>query len=74
MCRYGVPEPYEKLKAATRGQAVTQESLHQLIQNLAGSIPEDALQALQALTPAAYVGNAAQQAEDLAHWLSQELV
>ena len=69
-----MPEPYEKLKAATRGQAVTRESLLNLIENLAGSIPAEALQALQALTPAAYVGNAAQQAEDLAHWLSKELV
>lgn len=27
MRRYGVPEPYEKLKAFTRGQKVTQESM-----------------------------------------------
>jgi hypothetical protein len=27
MRRYGVPEPYEKLKAFTRGQRVTQESM-----------------------------------------------
>eukprot|EP00878_Enallax_costatus_P045110 GHUV01054023.1.p1 GENE.GHUV01054023.1~~GHUV01054023.1.p1 ORF type:complete len:102 (-),score=18.16 GHUV01054023.1:134-439(-) len=27
MRRYGVPEPYEKLKAFTRGQRVTQDSM-----------------------------------------------
>ncbi len=27
MRRYGVPEPYEKLKAFTRGRRVTQQSM-----------------------------------------------
>jgi adenylosuccinate lyase len=36
MRRYGVPEPYEKLKAFTRGQKVTQESMRV---SEAGSLP-----------------------------------
>ncbi|GAB4470491.1 MAG: adenylosuccinate lyase [Burkholderiaceae bacterium] len=56
MRRYGVPEPYEKLKALTRGRGITREALHEFIRVLA--IPEEAKQALLALTPAAYVGKA----------------
>ncbi len=61
MRRYGVPEPYEKLKALTRGQhGMTRDTLHAFIRGLA--IPDDAKQRLLALTPAAYTGNAAAQA------------
>ncbi len=63
MRRYGVPEPYEKLKALTRGQAVTREVLLEFIQTL--DIPEDEVERLLALTPEAYVGLAAQQARDI---------
>jgi adenylosuccinate lyase len=57
MRRYGIPEPYEKLKALTRGKPVTRESLHDFIQTL--DIPDDAKQRLLDLTPAAYTGLAA---------------
>jgi len=61
MRRYGVPEPYEKLKALTRGSSgITRESLHAFIRSL--PIPADARERLLALTPATYVGNAASQA------------
>ncbi|PHT84914.1 Adenylosuccinate lyase [Capsicum annuum] len=40
MRRYGVPEPYEKLKELTRGRAVNKESIRDFIQNL--DIPTDA--------------------------------
>ena len=60
MRRYGVEEPYEKLKALTRGQAITQETLAAFIATL--DIPEDARSALLSLTPANYVGSAAAQA------------
>lgn len=63
MRRYGVAEPYEKLKALTRGQAMTREVLQQFIDTLA--IPEDAKTALKQLSPASYTGNAAQQAADI---------
>ena len=57
MRRYGVPEPYEKLKALTRGQAVTRELLAEFIATL--EIPEPEKQRLLALTPETYVGLAA---------------
>jgi adenylosuccinate lyase len=56
MRRYGVPEPYEKLKALTRGRGVTRQALHDFIRALA--IPDEAKNALLALTPATYVGKA----------------
>lgn len=57
-------EPYEKLKDFTRGRTVTRESMQAFVASLDG-IPQDAKHALQQLTPATYVGNAAQQATDL---------
>lgn len=58
MRRYGVPNPYEKLKELTRGkQGVTRETLHVFIDGLA--LPDAAKQRLKALTPAAYLGKAA---------------
>jgi adenylosuccinate lyase len=63
MRRHGIDEPYEKLKALTRGQAVTAQRLREFIDNLA--IPEDAREALLELTPATYIGNAAEQARSL---------
>jgi len=58
MRRYGVAEPYEKLKALTRGQAIDQPRLHAFLLTL--PIPESARQALLELTPATYVGKAAE--------------
>jgi adenylosuccinate lyase len=61
MRRYGVPGAYEKLKEVTRGKTVTAEALHGLIRSLA--IPEAEKQRLLALTPAKYVGKAAELAK-----------
>ena len=58
MRRYGIPEPYEKLKALTRGRAVTQELLQEFIVTL--DIPDAEKQRLLALTPDAYTGLAAE--------------
>jgi adenylosuccinate lyase len=59
MRRYGVPNPYEQLKALTRGvTGMTRERLHAFIDALA--IPADAKARLKALTPAAYIGRAAE--------------
>lgn len=58
MRRYGVPEPYEKLKSLTRGRAITKDRLHEFIASL--DIPDDARQRLLELTPATYIGLAAQ--------------
>ncbi len=61
MRRYNVPEPYEKLKALTRGQAITREVLAAFVETL--DIPEDAKQTMRDLTPANYIGNAIDQAK-----------
>ena len=63
MRRYGIPEPYEKLKALTRGQAVTKEILREFIKSQ--EIPEAEIERLLALTPETYIGLAAQQARDI---------
>ena len=57
MRRYGVDQPYEKLKALTRGaDGINQATLRDFISTL--EIPEQAKAELIALTPAAYIGNA----------------
>lgn len=61
MRRYGVEQPYEKLKALTRGQRITPEALREFVNTLA--IPQDARDALIAMTPASYIGNAIEQAK-----------
>ncbi len=63
MRRYGIEQPYEKLKELTRGKGIDRESLHAFIQGLA--IPEEEKKRLQALTPATYIGNAAEQAQNI---------
>ncbi|RLA09611.1 MAG: adenylosuccinate lyase, partial [Gammaproteobacteria bacterium] len=54
MRRYGVPEPYEKLKALTRGQRITRDDLDAFINGL--DIPAEARERLTALTPGDYTG------------------
>lgn len=56
MRRYGVPEPYEKLKELTRGRGVTKESMREFIISL--EIPQEAKNSLLELTPHTYVGAA----------------
>ena len=59
MRRYGVPDAYEALKALTRGKGgLSHADLKGFIEGLA--IPEDAKQRLLALTPASYIGKAAE--------------
>ena len=58
MRRYGVPNPYEQLKALTRGKGITRDALQEFIRSLA--IPAEARDALLALTPASYIGKAAE--------------
>jgi len=60
MRRYNIEKPYEKLKELTRGQGITKERMQQFIESL--QIPETAKQSLRDLTPASYIGNAAEQA------------
>jgi adenylosuccinate lyase len=62
MRRHGVEQPYEKLKALTRGRSgMTRETLHAFIDGLA--VPDDAKKRLKALTPASYTGLAAELAK-----------
>ena len=63
MRRYAIDEPYEKLKALTRGKGITQVTLKNFIEQL--DIPETARRELLNLTPATYTGNAEQQAKDI---------
>lgn len=61
MRRYGVDEPYEKLKALTRGQRITAEILADFVETL--DIPESAKADIRAMTPGNYIGNAIAQAK-----------
>lgn len=63
MRRYNVPQPYEKLKELTRGKGITRERLQAFIETL--DIPDEAKQKLAQLTPSTYIGNAAEQANNL---------
>ena len=63
MRRYGIEEPYEKLKALTRGNVIDQATIQAFIDTL--EIPQEAKTALKAMTPASYIGNAVQQAKDI---------
>ena len=54
MRRHGLPEPYEQLKALTRGHGITREALRGFIDGL--DLPADAKQRLIELTPADYTG------------------
>lgn len=61
MRRFGVEQPYEKLKTLTRGKIINQQTIHEFIAGL--DIPNEAKQELQALTPRKYIGNADKQAD-----------
>jgi adenylosuccinate lyase len=54
MRRHGLPEPYEQLKAFTRGQPMTRELMLGFIEGLA--LPTDEKTRLLAMTPANYTG------------------
>ncbi|MDQ6969085.1 MAG: adenylosuccinate lyase [Mariprofundus sp.] len=67
MRRYGLENPYEQMKALTRGTGITPDRLRDFINTLA--IPADAKQLLLDMTPASYIGNATQQANNIDHFL-----
>jgi len=64
---HGVPEPYEKLKALTRGQGITRERLREFI--LALEIPQAERDRLLELTPTSYIGNAADMARAIPRYV-----
>lgn len=61
MRRHGIEQPYEKLKALTRGRRITAEDMAEFINTL--ELPEAVRQQLREMTPASYIGNAAAQAK-----------
>ena len=61
MRRYNVDQPYEKLKALTRGQKINQQVLEQFVDTL--DIPEEGKALLRSLRPENYIGNAVDQAK-----------
>jgi adenylosuccinate lyase len=61
MRRYGLPEPYERLKELTRGHTITADDVRTFLKGL--ELPEDAARRLAELTPAGYTGLAAQLVE-----------
>ena len=63
MRRYGVEQPYEKLKALTRGQKINAEVIREFVENL--DIPAQAKQQLIDMTPESYIGNADKRASDI---------
>ncbi len=63
MRRYGIENPYEKLKELTRGKTITQQAFQDFIRTL--DIPEDARNTLLKLTPLNYIGNAVEQTKNL---------
>jgi adenylosuccinate lyase len=63
MRRYHIEEPYEKLKALTRGQDINKETILAFVETLA--VPEEAKQVMRELTPANYIGNAIKQAQEV---------
>ncbi len=66
MRRYGLPEPYEQLKALTRGRGIDQQRMHEFIHSL--DIPSNAKTLLISLTPANYTGYASRLAKQLYHY------
>ncbi|MCY1286025.1 Adenylosuccinate lyase [compost metagenome] len=60
MRRYGIENPYEKLKELTRGKGISAEALQAFIDGL--DMPAEAKEELKQLTPARYIGNAVAQA------------
>jgi len=63
MRRYGIENPYEQLKALTRGKGIAKEDLQAFIKGLA--IPQDAKDRLLAMTPASYTGIATRLAKEI---------
>jgi adenylosuccinate lyase len=63
MRRHGLPNPYEQLKALTRGHGITAESMRGFIAGL--DLPADAKQRLLDMTPGSYIGLAERLAKEI---------
>ena len=72
MRRYRVENPYEKLKALTRGNAMTREAMLTFVESDELSAVSDSDKArLREMTPATYIGNAAEQARTIKEWIAK---
>ncbi|ELW76638.1 adenylosuccinate lyase [Acinetobacter baumannii] len=72
MRRYNVEKPYEKLKALTRGQAMTRDMMVNFVNgNELAQVPSEERARLAELTPATYTGNAAEQAKQINELISK---
>ena len=70
MRRYNVEKPYEKLKALTRGQAMTRQMMVDFVDgDELNAVPADDKARLRDLSPATYIGNADAQAKNLKDYL-----
>lgn len=67
MRRYAIEEPYEKLKALTRGNTISQQVISEFVQTL--DIPEEAKKSLSEMRPDTYIGNAAAQAKAIVEFI-----
>ncbi|HEY9018890.1 adenylosuccinate lyase [Thiomicrospira sp.] len=63
MRRYGIEQPYEKLKELTRGRRVNSQIMQEFVDRL--ELPAEVKKALREMTPASYIGNAQRQAETI---------
>ncbi|MGY1424889.1 adenylosuccinate lyase [Lysobacter sp. A289] len=63
MRRHGLPNPYEQLKALTRGHGINEASMREFIDGL--ELPADARQRLRDLIPATYIGLAEKLAKEI---------
>ena len=63
MKRHGLPDPYEQLKAFTRGREITRESLAEFISGL--DLPDEIKQRLTDMAPRDYIGAAAELAQEI---------
>ena len=72
MRRYNVEKPYEKLKALTRGQAMTRDMMVDFVNgNELEAVPAADCARLAEMTPATYTGNAAEQAKQIKDLISK---
>lgn len=72
MRRYNIEKPYEKLKALTRGQAMTRDMMVNFVNgDELSQVPSEERARLAKLTPATYTGNAAEQAKQINDLISK---
>ena len=64
---YGIEQPYEKLKALTRGRSIDQAAIADFIDQL--ELPQDVRERLKGLSPADYIGNAAEMARAIRRYV-----